>query len=93
MIAVKKITYVPADIFAMNGAPQLVLAAPPAGYVNNILGISHDMTFNSAAYTVATTFRYGAVNLAAGSIFGEDACLGAITDRSVPAWRNGTGKH
>jgi hypothetical protein len=57
-IKVKKITYTPADIYAMNGAPQLVLAAPAAGYANAILGISHNMVYNSAAYTVAQYLYY-----------------------------------
>ena len=58
MIQVKKIIYTPANIYAMFATPQIVLAAPPAGYANNILGISHHLIFNTLAYTVATVFTY-----------------------------------
>ena len=58
-IKIKKITYTPANIYAMFATPQIVLPAPPIGYVNNILGITHKMVFNTAAYTIATAFLYG----------------------------------
>ena len=58
-IQVKKVTYTPADIYALFATPQLVLPAPAAGFVNNILGITHDMEFNTAAYTGAIRFDYG----------------------------------
>ena len=58
MIQVKKVTFTPADIFAMYVTPQLVLPAPPAGMVNNILGVTHDLVFNTLAYTGANSLRY-----------------------------------
>ena len=58
MIQVKKIIYTPADIFAMFGAPQEILPIPSAGKTNVILGISHKLIFNTAAYTGATEILY-----------------------------------
>lgn len=83
-IRVKKITYTPADIFAMNGTPQNVLAAPAAGYVNNILAISHDMVFNSAAYTGATDLIYGYDATLGTGLFYDTVSLAALADTVIP---------
>lgn len=80
MIQVKKITYTPANIYAMFATPQMVLPAPPAGFVNNILSVTHDMTFNTLAYTGAVNFRYGLTLNNTVYIFIDNQSLAAIYD-------------
>src|SRR3990172_5130912 len=53
MIQVKKITLTPAQIIASFATPVIILPAPPTNFVNNVLGLSVDMTFNTLAYTGA----------------------------------------
>jgi len=55
-IQVKKTVLTPVVVYAMDVTFQTILPAPPAGYVNNILGISGYNDFQSAAYVGATTF-------------------------------------
>lgn len=83
-IQVKKITYTPADIIAMGTVPQIVLPAPPAGYVNNILGISHEMTFNTASYTIVNILLYSTQTTTANYVFIDDVFLTATSDISLP---------
>jgi len=85
MIQVKKIIYTPADIFAMFVTPQLVLPAPPAGQVNNIIGVSHDLVFATLAYTVATKILYGAIVSANNYSFGEFYLLAQIVNYNEQA--------
>ena len=88
MIQTKVIQLTPADVYGLNATPKLVLPAPPFGYVNNILGISHDMTFNSAAYTVATELIYG--KMSSGQAFIDSSVLGSTTNRNLPAAKSTT---
>jgi len=83
MIAVKKITLTPAQIIASFGAPINVLAAPVAGSVNNILGISHDMVFVSAAYTGALAILYFPID-ANNNMFADLVILTQTQDVSWP---------
>jgi hypothetical protein len=84
-IQVKKITYTPADIFAMFVTPQLVLPAPPAGKVNNILAVSHDLVFNTLAYTVATEIWYGLQPSAGVTVFTAPTILDRIANTNIPS--------
>lgn len=84
-VKVKKITYTPANIFAMFATPQVVLSAPAAGYVNNILGISHDMVYNSAVYTVATSLLYGYNSSLGSNVYNEPNILITAGDVNLPA--------
>jgi hypothetical protein len=84
MIQVKKITYSPADIIAMFVTPQLVLPAPAAGYVNNIIGISHDLVFNTLGYTVATEIWYGWQLSAGTTVFTGRFILDRIANTNIP---------
>jgi hypothetical protein len=59
MIKVKKVIYTPADIIAMFAVQQKVLDAPAAGYVRNILAITHDQVYNSIAYIGGNAILYG----------------------------------
>lgn len=84
MIKVKKKTLTPAQVIACFTVPIIVLDAPASNYVNNILGISHELTFNTAAYTGATHLYYdlirpGVTIIAADSILtaGGDVCYPA----------------
>lgn len=84
-IRVKKITYAPADVYAMGAAPQKVLDAPASGYVNNILGVSHDMTYATTQYVVATELRYGNTNNNATRVFVDAVVLGSAFNCNLPA--------
>ena len=85
MIQVKKITYAPSDIYAMFGTPQNVLPAPDAGYVHNILGITHEMTFNTLAYSGASSFHYGVEDLQNIPVFTEDRVLAEENNYAQPS--------
>ena len=83
MVQTTLIQLTPTIIYGLNATPKLVLPAPPIGYVNNVLGISHDMTFNSAAYTTASSLIYGKAN--SGEAFIDSSVLGAISNHNLPA--------
>ena len=86
MVQTKLIQLTPADIYGLYDTPKLVLPAPPIGYVNNILGISHDMVFNSVAYTGATNMRYGVY--IGDAVFIEFNILSATSNYSSPISKN-----
>ncbi len=77
-----KAIYTPTVLAGAYAAPVKVLPAPPAGFVNNILGVSHDMTYNSAAYTTASKIIYGASD--GINVFEDDNVLGATGDYNLP---------
>lgn len=74
--------YTPTILIGAFATPVKVLPAPPAGFVNNILGISHDMTYNSAAYAVASKIIYGKSD--GVWVFEDDNVLGATADYNLP---------
>ena len=86
MIKIKKVTYQPADIYAMNAVPQLVLQAPAAGKGRTILGITHDMEFETAAYTGAALLLYG-TDPANWQTFVDTKTLAAVGNINQPALR------
>lgn len=79
-IQVKKVTLSPADIIAAFATPQLMLAAPASGYVNNILSITHDMSYNSAPYTTATTLYYVCDPQRTVQLYFDHICLPSTQD-------------
>lgn len=83
-IRVKKVTMNPAYIMGMFATPQIVLPAPAAGYINNILGVSHDMVYNSAAYTVAAAIRYGSTGPGIRYVFFDNVILASTVDSNMP---------
>lgn len=83
MVQVIQSIYVPTGVISMFAAPVIVLPAPPAGFINNILGISHDMTFVSAAYTTATKFKYGVSD--GSDVYEESNCLPSVLNVNLPA--------
>lgn len=82
MIQVKQVTLSPTIILALYATPVVALAAPPSGFVNNILGISHDMTYVSAAYATATKFKYGVSD--GTDVYEELNCLPATANVNLP---------
>lgn len=50
MVVTKLITLTSVQVLALHATPIIALAAPPAGYVNNIFGINVRLVYNSAAY-------------------------------------------
>lgn len=85
MVVVKKVTLTPAAIVAMFAVPLKVLNAPPANKINNILAISHDMTFATAAYTGALRFYYGNNAALALKVFFEENTLSSAVNVNLPA--------
>jgi hypothetical protein len=83
MIVTKKITLTPAQIYALFVTPYVALAAPPAGYVNNILGVSIDKVYNTLAYAVATTLGFGVRNMPANAVFQDGNVLAGTADYAV----------
>lgn len=83
MIKTIQAVYAPATVYALNATPKIVLPAPPTGFVNNILGISHDMTFVSAAYVTATKLVYGTSD--STSVFQDSNVLPATVSVNLPA--------
>ena len=84
MIKVKKITYTPANIVAMFATPQIVLPAPPSGYVNNIMAISHELVFGTAAYTGGSFLFYDLLRPGL-TIISDGTMLPAGGNMSLPA--------
>lgn len=84
MIQIKKITFTPADLAAMFVTPQMVIPAPPAGYVNNILAITHELVFNTLAYTGGSDIIYGKSAGNPYSIFHDQVSLPAAGDSQTP---------
>jgi len=83
-VLVKKITLTPADIYALNATPQNMLAAPAVGYANNILAITHEMIFNSAAYTNGSLMTYGNTNDNTDYLYIDNNILPAVADYHKP---------
>ncbi len=83
-IKVKKLTYTPANIYSMFATPILALPAPPSGSVNNVLAISHDMVFNSAAYTGASHIIYGFTLDSFFEVYFDGDLLAALTNGNIP---------
>lgn len=84
MVQTKLIQLTPADIYGLYDTPKLILPAPPIGYVNNILGISHDMEFNSSAYHGGSYFIYGK-NTEANNVFNGYFILNSTHNINLPA--------
>jgi len=75
---------IPANIIGSYAAPITVLPAPPAGFINNILGISHQ-TAGGTAYTTASKLLYSS----GGTKFMEDdAVLAATGSYNSPALKS-----
>lgn len=72
----------PTGIIGSFASPATVLPAPPIGFVNNILGISHQMTYNSAAYTTATKLLYQSGGL---KFMEDDSVLASTVNYNSPA--------
>jgi len=51
MITIKEITVTSAEILDLHNTPVSLLAAPAAGYANNILGVTGFLDFNTTPYT------------------------------------------
>jgi hypothetical protein len=64
----------PTNIISSYATPITVLPAPPAGFINNILGISHQTT-GGTAYTTASKLLYSSN----GTKFMEDDSILAST--------------
>ena len=61
-VQVKKTTLSSAQILALHATPINILPAPASGYVNCILGIGQDMTYNSIVYGGGGVLYYGLTN-------------------------------
>src|ERR1019366_7077669 len=85
MVKVIQAVFAPAGVIALYGTPAVALPAPPAGYVNNILGISHAMTYNSTAYTTATKLLYSS---GGAKVMEDDAILAAVANYNSPALKS-----
>ena len=72
----------PAIINALSVTRVVGLAAPPAGFINNILSISDRVDFGSAAYTGATTLIFETAD--GTNIFTDAASLPAVADKESP---------
>lgn len=89
-IRTKKVTLTPANIYALFAAPQIVLPAPSSGYVNNIVGLSLSMEYNSAAYTTASAFQFGKTAGGVVVVAEDTYCLPATADVNVPVFKGNT---
>lgn len=86
MTRTAQVILAPATIYALSVTRQIALPTPPAGYVNNILAISHGMTFSSAAYTGATKLIYESKS--GVNIFEDSAILPAVADAQTPTLKS-----
>ena len=68
----------PATIYALSVTRQIALPAPPTGFINNILAVSHGMTFATGAYTGATKLIYESKS--GVNIFEDSVMLPAVAD-------------
>ena len=75
---------IPANIIASYATPIISLPAPPAGFINNILGISHQST-GGTAYTTATKLIYQSGGL---KFMEDDAILAATGSYNSPALKS-----
>ena len=50
MVITKLVTLTSVQVLALHATPIIALAAPPAGYINNIFGVSVRVVYNSVAY-------------------------------------------
>jgi hypothetical protein len=82
---VSQVVLTPTGIFGLYGTPVAVLPAPPLGFVNNILSISHQMTYVSAAYTTATKLLYSS---GGAKVLEDDAVLAATGNYNSPALKS-----
>lgn len=73
----------PATIFALSVTRVVALPAPPAGFINHILGVSNDMDYGTAPYIGATNLIYESEE--GTDIFTDATTLPATADKQVPA--------
>ena len=85
-IKVKKVTVTSAELLAINATPKEMLAAPAAGYVNNILAITHNLDFVSAAYAAFTVLYYYTFGIPSSTNqFAQDSnSLANVVDAEMP---------
>jgi hypothetical protein len=55
-------TLTPTQVYGLYVTPIVVLPAPPAGYVNNILRASVDLRFVSTGYLTASSVYFGDID-------------------------------
>jgi hypothetical protein len=89
MIVSTKITLQPADIYDLHITPKAMVAAPPAGFTNTILAITHTMIFNSLAYATGGTFQYN-VDPNNDVVFQDAITLSALYDVNIPVRKSNT---
>ncbi len=83
-IQVKKVTFTPAAVYLLNAVPAIALAAPAAGFVNNILGITEKLVFNSFAYAGATQVYFYPAGGVDSPTFIDSNSLVTVSDEYFP---------
>jgi hypothetical protein len=89
MVQVKQCILDPTQIPALFGTPIVGLPAPPVGFINNILGVTHNMKFATAPYSGGSVIIYGANN--GTSVFTDSGVLAASSDYNLPSYKTTSG--
>lgn len=69
MIKTKQITLIPSQIYGVYATPLIALPAPPTGYVNNILGVTEYLNYNTTQYSGVQQTVYKTLNLPNNTIY------------------------
>lgn len=87
-IQVKKTTLTAAQIIASFAAPVNILAAPPAGFVNNVVAISFNMVYGGAAYTGSASIVIRGASAGTNTVYQENTILTSVVNRNNIFFRN-----
>lgn len=82
MIQVHQTSITSAQVLLLNTTPIIVLPTPPVGYINNILGVSINLVYNSVAYATHTTLDVYDTFASTALAFFSDALVLARTANS-----------
>jgi len=89
-IRTKHRTLTVAEIYALYNTNLIALAAPAAGYVNRILGVTHKVVFGGSEYVDAINIYYGETSGGASSVFYDDFSTANSDDHNRPLERSAT---
>ena len=79
----KRVTISSAEILALNTTPKTLLAAPGAGYYNDVYSVSYSLDYGSAAYATNTTIETRYTNGSGAKVCVDSANLLTATADKV----------
>ena len=89
-IRTKHRTLTVAEIYALYTTNLIALAAPAAGYVNRILGVTHKLIFNGTQYFTPINIYYGETSGDTSFVFYDDFSTANSDDHNRPLERSAT---